>query len=402
MDKRLIERAIIKKLKDVNAKENQELADMYLQKIIQLPVDLPDPSNEESSRFLKGQLGVSENENKTSIEDNGSSNNGADEREAVPDNRSSNNGVEEREAVPGNRSSNNGVEEIEAVPDNRSSNNVAQEGKVFPGFLSYFTSCIKTFFAILTPDKRSSSNIAEEREALQQNSAAQDVAINVQTPSGHTNLPERSVRTQAPSQTDGDGTITRKEKTTSYTLIREMLFVRYSRGEENAFLYFQGLATGCRKHPREWKRLLNYHRLVWYIFSVNEEAKNFYGWQVELITWIFVCWEWQGYMNLVIKKWKEIDLKMNAPSLVMIIDHLMEERERENVKVKITEPEDTSKSTDDFQNSENASAERLGNVMEQKLDALEKSLAELKKEMKQFKEAISHELKKDKKNLKNM
>ncbi|XP_057844089.1 uncharacterized protein LOC131053482 isoform X2 [Cryptomeria japonica] len=330
MDKRLIERAIIKKFEDANAKDNQELADMYLQKIIQVPVDLPDPSDEESSRFLKGQLGVSENENKTSIEDNGSSTNGDEEREDVPDNRSS-------------------------------------------------------------------TTSAEEQEAVEQNSEAQD----------HT-----AISVQSPSETADMRYATGQEKPTSYTLVREMLFVRYSRGEENAFLYFQRLATDCRKHPREWKRLLNYHRLVWYIFSVNEKAKNFYGWQVELITWIFMCWEWQEFMNLVIKKWKEIgDLKMNAPSLLMIVEHLMEERERENMKVtshdengkgkivKTKKPEDISKSTDDFQNSEKANAER---IMEQKLDALEKSLVELKKEMKRLKEVISDELKKEMKQLKEV
>ena len=87
----------------------------------------------------------------------------------------------------------------------------------------------------------------------------------------------------------------------SSILIREMLFVRYSKGEEDAFFYFQRLATEGRKLPREWKRLLNYHRLVWYIFSVGKEAKTVAGWQVQLIAWIFVCWEWQENMNLVIE-----------------------------------------------------------------------------------------------------
>ncbi|GLJ21899.1 hypothetical protein SUGI_0409440 [Cryptomeria japonica] len=181
--------------------------------------------------------------------------------------------------------------------------------------------------------------------------------------------------------------------------LRIIVFVDdLDRCEESVIL--KELATECRKHPREWKRLLNYHRLVWYIFSVNEDAKNSYGWQVELITWIFICWEWQEFMNLVIKKWKEIgDLKMNAPSLLKIVKHLIEEREKENRKTTSCE-EDNSKSTVDFLNSENGSAEKLSNGMEQKLDALEKSLAELKKEMKQLKDVICDELKKDIKELK--
>ncbi|KAH9289770.1 hypothetical protein KI387_033887, partial [Taxus chinensis] len=83
--------------------------------------------------------------------------------------------------------------------------------------------------------------------------------------------------------------------------IREMLFVRYSQGEQDAFCYFQILATECRKLPREWKRLLNYHRLVWYIFSLSKEAKVLAGWQVQLITWIFICWEWQENLNFIIQ-----------------------------------------------------------------------------------------------------
>ncbi|XP_057844057.2 uncharacterized protein LOC131053463 [Cryptomeria japonica] len=76
MDKRLIERAIIKKYKDINVKKsvkaNQEFADMYLQKIIQLPLDLPDPRNEESRSFLRGELGVLDNENVALTNEDGS------------------------------------------------------------------------------------------------------------------------------------------------------------------------------------------------------------------------------------------------------------------------------------------------------------------------------------------
>lgn len=61
MDKGLIERAIMKKYGDIKTKSfkaSQEFADNYLQKIIQLPLDLPEPSEEQSKSFLEGQLGV--------------------------------------------------------------------------------------------------------------------------------------------------------------------------------------------------------------------------------------------------------------------------------------------------------------------------------------------------------
>eukprot|EP01018_Ginkgo_biloba_P010706 Gb_03697 [translate_table: standard] len=61
MDEKMIDRAIIKKYGDKSnnklKKSNEELADKFFQKIIQLPLDLPDPSDIESKRFLEGQLG---------------------------------------------------------------------------------------------------------------------------------------------------------------------------------------------------------------------------------------------------------------------------------------------------------------------------------------------------------
>eukprot|EP01018_Ginkgo_biloba_P010746 Gb_11502 [translate_table: standard] len=59
MEKKMIDRAIIKKYGDEsnNKSKNEELADKFFQKIIQLPLDLPDPSDAESKRFLEGQLG---------------------------------------------------------------------------------------------------------------------------------------------------------------------------------------------------------------------------------------------------------------------------------------------------------------------------------------------------------
>ncbi|GLJ15045.1 hypothetical protein SUGI_0245750 [Cryptomeria japonica] len=67
MDKALIERAIIKKYGDKSLKDSQQLAYHYLQKIIQLTLDLPNPSEDESKRFWDTQLGVfskpSKNEN---------------------------------------------------------------------------------------------------------------------------------------------------------------------------------------------------------------------------------------------------------------------------------------------------------------------------------------------------
>ena len=67
MDKHLIKRAIMRKYRNVNAiqylESNQELVEIYLEKIIQLPLDLPGSGDEELRRFLRRQLGVLDNEN---------------------------------------------------------------------------------------------------------------------------------------------------------------------------------------------------------------------------------------------------------------------------------------------------------------------------------------------------
>ncbi|GLJ34999.1 hypothetical protein SUGI_0704290 [Cryptomeria japonica] len=58
MDKSLIERAIIKMYGGESLQNGKELVDKYLQKIIQLPLDLPDPTEDDSKTFLQRQLGV--------------------------------------------------------------------------------------------------------------------------------------------------------------------------------------------------------------------------------------------------------------------------------------------------------------------------------------------------------
>ncbi|XP_057869508.2 uncharacterized protein LOC131076382 isoform X1 [Cryptomeria japonica] len=58
MDKTILQRAIMKKYGDKSSKHNKKLANMYLQKIIQLPLDLPDPSEVQSKKFLDQHLGV--------------------------------------------------------------------------------------------------------------------------------------------------------------------------------------------------------------------------------------------------------------------------------------------------------------------------------------------------------
>lgn len=53
MEDSMIEREILRKYGNNSRKDNEELAKKYLRKIIQLPIHLPDPSDAESSDFLK-------------------------------------------------------------------------------------------------------------------------------------------------------------------------------------------------------------------------------------------------------------------------------------------------------------------------------------------------------------
>eukprot|EP01018_Ginkgo_biloba_P010913 Gb_30943 [translate_table: standard] len=80
VEKKMIDRAIIKKYGDKgnnkSKKSNEELADKFSQKIIQLPLDLPDPSDAESKRFLEGQLGSLDGDFETELNFESSINNG--------------------------------------------------------------------------------------------------------------------------------------------------------------------------------------------------------------------------------------------------------------------------------------------------------------------------------------
>ncbi|GLJ56786.1 hypothetical protein SUGI_1260560 [Cryptomeria japonica] len=107
--------------------------------------------------------------------------------------------------------------------------------------------------------------------------------------------------------------------------IRQLLFMTYSEGEKIVFDYFQKMATDFRKLPREWKRVLIYHRLVWNIFLIKNETKHLDGWQIQLITWIFICWEWEENINILIENWDRLRAieGEEKPSLRKIVDHFI-------------------------------------------------------------------------------
>ncbi|KAH9294881.1 hypothetical protein KI387_038469 [Taxus chinensis] len=386
MDKSLIERAIMQKFGD--KQNSKQLADKYLQKIIQVPLDLPDPSEDQSMNFLKRQLGVFADEE--------------DHPKPIADAQEFS------------------ISEIDAAYDALFSP-FDREGD------QDISDLVTKMLAPQTPVRLREESISAvvTKQALPETKTAEAVAIDMQPAN----------RTSDQSWSD-------------IIPISDMLFVRYSEGEREAFCYFERMDRDYRKLPREWKRLLNYHRLVWYIFIINNEAKDLDGWQVQLITWIFICWEWEENINILIKNWNNLGIIFkpskaysSGPSLRMIVEHsiqneswivkatehpvekgAMSEKTKEvkkakahasqntkvpesskkepskvdvvkDQKIAVSEPEeDICNAKDDCESSIRAGMEKLDDVTKKEDDRSEKTIKDeldaLKNEMKQVKEQV--------------
>eukprot|EP01018_Ginkgo_biloba_P011066 Gb_27685 [translate_table: standard] len=141
----------------------------------------------------------------------------------------------------------------------------------------------------------------------------------------------------------------KRNETPGEKMNSEKFLVKYTSGEKNAFYYFETLATGIRRLPREWKRMLNYHRLAWNVFFKSNEAKYLAGWQVQLIAWIFVCWQWKDRINTLIETWHKLDILRNwadtseSPSLRVIVDRYIEEKHKTLERPYPAEGEDKKK-----------------------------------------------------------
>ncbi|KAH9319654.1 hypothetical protein KI387_021423, partial [Taxus chinensis] len=94
---------------------------------------------------------------------------------------------------------------------------------------------------------------------------------------------------------------TKCSKLLSMPLNSQMMLPNYSYEEREAINYLSELATDAQKLPREWKRVLTYHCLAWNILFQSEHLKKLPGWQVQLIVWIFCCWQWRDQINVIIK-----------------------------------------------------------------------------------------------------
>ncbi|GLJ15188.1 hypothetical protein SUGI_0248310 [Cryptomeria japonica] len=225
MDKVLIERAILKKYGDKSSKNSQQLANNYLQKIIQLPLDLPDPSEDEFKRFLDSHLGVfsrpSKNEN------------------LQPDTHA----------------------DIQAERDD--------------DYDSLFSIIDKNFDIL---------DLGEHlMKMYNSESSIQDVTMTGET--------------DAATQSIGDS-----------------VAIDVTTGPSNKR---PSLSISIRD-----------------ILYMSNEVNSLLGWQVQLIAWVFTCWEWEENMNIIIENSSNIAIlktsrsESSTPSLRAIVEHFIKEESR--------------------------------------------------------------------------
>eukprot|EP01018_Ginkgo_biloba_P036175 Gb_31087 [translate_table: standard] len=207
----------------------KDLPENYMRKIIQLPLTLPDPSDEESNRFLKRELCVMMEKSNS--------------KDAVD---------------PPDSAANS-----QPLPDESDPQSSGCHSEIRVGIDSEVKPCRPKPF-----------------------------------PKFLYNLP-RAVSRICFNWNEGQND--RLAKCNCLKIKRSMLARSYSREEFEAFDYLRKMVTGSRNNPREWKRFLNYHRLVWNILVQSAEAKKLKGWTVQLIGWIFVCWQWRENMETLLE-----------------------------------------------------------------------------------------------------
>eukprot|EP01018_Ginkgo_biloba_P033100 Gb_38079 [translate_table: standard] len=98
----------------------------------------------------------------------------------------------------------------------------------------------------------------------------------------------------------------------------EGLMFEYSESEKTVFSELGERVTMVETNPRDWKRMLLYHKLVWNILSQRDEVTKLSGWQEQLVMWIVVCWRWKDEMDKIIENWERY-VDVNTRSLRDIV-----------------------------------------------------------------------------------
>ncbi|XP_059076127.1 uncharacterized protein LOC131061633 isoform X1 [Cryptomeria japonica] len=346
----MIQRAIRRKYGNNNSRanntSNEDLADKFLRKIIQLPLHLPDPSDKESRDFLQSQLGMWDSRKGSAFKKvNTDARRKANPKfqieiwdpEKLRPARGETNeyfaesGAEQQRADTPKQGLTK-TEEHDTIEKPEGSR--GEEAKIE----------IHETISIEQPIK-----IDEQQKVIEKAERVSPItkiyryvcallhSCNVRSNNSQSRVGEApgiEQRIKRDKQGDQEQREESKGERSLSLIISAMLIPKYTQGEINAFHFLHARCTRNRKLPREWKCLLAYHRLAWNILSLSPDVDLVEGWQVQLIVWIFVCWEWrhlittliQNWNNLgILRKWKVTE-EHSGPSLREIVEHYIDER----------------------------------------------------------------------------
>ncbi|XP_059073054.1 uncharacterized protein LOC131073766 isoform X2 [Cryptomeria japonica] len=276
IDKKMIQRAVERHFKDNNDKD---LADKFICKIIQIPLSLPDPTEKESDKFLqyylghqpplKTTLGMEDNEDTdygdidTDNDDENTQNEGVREENAMV-NIDCSNGLS-TSCQDDENTQNEGVREENAVVNIDCSNGLSTSCQGLIKKVCHWSTCLFQILCLLA------CNLSSELRQM-------DDELN----------------------TEGIHSL-RFSK--GVCLTREMLLSNYSLEEATTLYDLKRFAIGTQKLPREWKRFLDYRKFVCNVLSMRGKVYRLLNWKLELVAWIFICWNWKHEMNTLIKGW---------------------------------------------------------------------------------------------------
>ncbi|XP_059076131.1 uncharacterized protein LOC131033446 isoform X2 [Cryptomeria japonica] len=329
MEKNIIKRAIIRKygsMKSIDNKSNEDLADRFLRKIVQVPLHLAAPSDKDSVNLLYKQL------------DMWDSRQGSDPA-----------AKKERYSRKGNPKFQIGT----SIPEKPQ----LGKGEIQEGLVESEATKQKTLS--ISDTTQQELRLAQEQETIEEEGSeveertiempdiekAERASLITQIFSYVCALPclcnVRSHK-EIDETTKGDEQADKKNQEDvnserslmddlNFKIMSKVLRVQYSQGEKNALHIFYTQSARSKKLPREWKCLKAYHRLVFYILSLSPDVDPVQGWRVQLIAWIFVCWEWRDLITTLIQKWTKLEVLRNwkaqhGPSLREIVEHYIDER----------------------------------------------------------------------------
>ncbi|XP_059073484.1 uncharacterized protein LOC131046435 [Cryptomeria japonica] len=235
MDKKMIERAITRNFQVAG----DDLAEKFIRKIIQIPLSLPDPTDQESNSFLEYHL---------------------------------------RHKIP---------------PKYREKKSVSksQRGLVVP----------------LEPP----AEINGARREAENDARVLNIHPCDELTRRCRGIVEKTVDWLMKLRQPYDESLNSLRSAEGVKLIREILLPNYTQEEAYLFYELRNFTTGNQKLPREWKCLLSYHKFAWYVLSLIGNVYSLPTWKVELVGWVFVCWQWKYEMNHLIKVWYTIAVEQD-------------------------------------------------------------------------------------------